>query len=316
MDSSDNIYIADIGAQLIRKVISSSGLIITIAGIYDNIDYSGDYMAATSSALNLPSSVALDANGNLYIADRGNNLVRFVDVTTGIMSNAVGYYDTYDDDDDSSTNNGDDDYYDDDSVSGTESLVLGLLFGLGLPLAIIYCCYQKFCTKNSTTIASATIASATIAPTTIPVARAIETVAAVRENSSARKTSVSTTTYGNPKSATYSCTQSINQEYVSVKNYHCFLSHNWGNAPDYENHKNVKRINQALRGRGMVTWFDDDEMHGCAQQRMTEGIDNSQVILLFITKTYRDKVKDSLTRSHTYSLTYSSANSGKSRGHS
>ena len=105
----------------------------------------------------------------------------------------------------------------------------------------------------------------------------------------------------------------------AIKKYRCFLSHNWGNAPDYENHKNVKRINQALRATSMVTWFDDDEMHGSAKQRMTEGIDNSQVILVFITKTYRDKVKDSLTRSHTYSLTYSSANcthSGKSRGHS
>ncbi len=155
LDSSDNIYITDIGAQLIRKIMSSSGIIITIAGIYDNRGYSGDYIAATSSALNLPSSVALDANGNFYIADKGNNLVRFVNVSSGIMSNEIGnFYEDdiyYSGDDDSHANNGDDDGNngDDDGVDDTGSLILGLILGLFLPLGVIYGCCRKFCTSNN-----------------------------------------------------------------------------------------------------------------------------------------------------------------------
>ena len=215
MDSSDNIYIADIGAQLIRKVISSSGLIITIAGIYDNKGYSGDYMAATSSALNKPSSVALDANGNLYIADRGNNLVRFVNVTTGIMSNAVGYYyedDTYvvgDDDDtyddNSSTNNGDDDY----NVSDTDSLIIGLVFGLFLPLAIIYGCYKQCCASTTTT----------------ETKKDNQAIVHNVENPIARRTSVSTTELTSSKYKKGKCCQCLLvRESNSCKNGHstCF----------------------------------------------------------------------------------------------
>ena len=51
-----------------------------------------------------------------------------------------------------------------------------------------------------------------------------------------------------------------------------FLSHNWG--PDSEsrdNHERVAVVNEALKGAGYETWFDNDRMHGNIAQRMAEG---------------------------------------------
>ena len=52
--------------------------------------YGGDGGPATSANLNGPTAVAVDAQGNLYIADTGNNLIRKVDAKTGIITTYVG----------------------------------------------------------------------------------------------------------------------------------------------------------------------------------------------------------------------------------
>src|SRR5262249_29158193 len=68
VDSSGNIYIADYYNHRIRKVTASTGIISTIAGSFHS-GFSGDGGLATSARLYFPRSVAVDASGNVYIAD-------------------------------------------------------------------------------------------------------------------------------------------------------------------------------------------------------------------------------------------------------
>ena len=87
IDDAGNLYIADDFNNRVRKV-DTSGIITTIAGD-GNGGFTGDGGAATAAELNLPNDVVLDAAGNLYIADSGNNAVRKID-TKGIISTPVG----------------------------------------------------------------------------------------------------------------------------------------------------------------------------------------------------------------------------------
>jgi sugar lactone lactonase YvrE len=89
VDSAGNIYISDHNNERIRKVTASTGKISTIAG-NGTAGYSGDGGAATSAELNGPGGLALDGAGNLYIGDFGNNRVRKVTVSTGVISTAAG----------------------------------------------------------------------------------------------------------------------------------------------------------------------------------------------------------------------------------
>jgi len=75
-DSSGNMFIADTANNVVRKV-NSSGTISTVAGNGFSA-YSGDGGPATSASLSLPTSVAFDAAGNLYIADSNNSCIRLV----------------------------------------------------------------------------------------------------------------------------------------------------------------------------------------------------------------------------------------------
>jgi trimeric autotransporter adhesin len=71
-----HIYIADTGNQRVRELLPD-GTITTVAGNGAQ-GVAGDGGPATSAQLSLPVGVALDAAGNLYIADKGNNRVRMV----------------------------------------------------------------------------------------------------------------------------------------------------------------------------------------------------------------------------------------------
>jgi sugar lactone lactonase YvrE len=87
VDSAGNLYIADSANQRIRIV--SSGTITTIAGDGTG-GFSGDNGAATSAELNNPDSVAVDAAGDIYIADTLNNRIRMVSAATGTISTVAG----------------------------------------------------------------------------------------------------------------------------------------------------------------------------------------------------------------------------------
>ena len=90
LDSAGNLYIADSGNNVIRKVTVSTGIITTIAGIGGTADYYGDGGPATSAALSDPEAVAFDSAGNLYIADTGNNVIREVNTGTGVINTVAG----------------------------------------------------------------------------------------------------------------------------------------------------------------------------------------------------------------------------------
>jgi len=89
LDSVGNLYIADAGNNRVRKVAAGTGVITTVAG-NGTAGYTGDGSAATSAELNNPQSVALDAAGNLYIADSGNGAIRKVTIKTGVIATFVG----------------------------------------------------------------------------------------------------------------------------------------------------------------------------------------------------------------------------------
>jgi sugar lactone lactonase YvrE len=86
-DAAGNLYIADAGANRIRKV-NTSGVISTFAGNGNNIN-SGDGGLATSASLNTPSAITFDQHGNLLIADTGNNEIRMVS-PAGIITKVAG----------------------------------------------------------------------------------------------------------------------------------------------------------------------------------------------------------------------------------
>jgi hypothetical protein len=86
VDSSGNVYIADVYNHRIREV--SGGNINTVAG-NGTAGYAGDRGLATSAELYQPRDVAVDALGNLYIADWGNSRIRMVN-TSGIISTFAG----------------------------------------------------------------------------------------------------------------------------------------------------------------------------------------------------------------------------------
>jgi sugar lactone lactonase YvrE len=89
VDSAGNIYIDDSDNVRIRKVSASTGLISTVAGNGTG-GYNSDGIAATSAELNIPTSVALDSAGNIFIADFQNNRIRKVSASTGLISTVAG----------------------------------------------------------------------------------------------------------------------------------------------------------------------------------------------------------------------------------
>ena len=91
VDSSGNVYIADTANSKVRKV--SGGTITTVAGS-GTPGYGGDGGSAASAQLNSPTGLAVDANGNLYIADTLNSAIRKVsggNITTIAGNGRQGY---------------------------------------------------------------------------------------------------------------------------------------------------------------------------------------------------------------------------------
>jgi N-acetylneuraminic acid mutarotase len=89
LDGTGNLYIADTSNYRIRKVAVSSGVITTVAGDGTQGN-SGDGGLATSAQLGRPTGIAVDAAGNIYIADPYSNTVRKVTASTGIISLVAG----------------------------------------------------------------------------------------------------------------------------------------------------------------------------------------------------------------------------------
>ena len=90
VDSAGNVYISDTSNSVIRKVTVSTGIISTYAGVIGKYGSTGDGGAATAANLSFPGGLALDAQGNLYIADSSNQTVRMVSAKDGTISTFAG----------------------------------------------------------------------------------------------------------------------------------------------------------------------------------------------------------------------------------
>ena len=93
MDSKGNLYVSDSSYHTVRK-IDTNGIITTVAGKNNgsptlNRGYSGDGGPATLARLYSPRGLAVDPEGNLYIADYNNYVIRKVD-PNGIISTIAG----------------------------------------------------------------------------------------------------------------------------------------------------------------------------------------------------------------------------------
>jgi sugar lactone lactonase YvrE len=86
-DAAGELFIADYLNNRIRKV-GANGVITTIAG-NGTPGFTGDGGPAVSAEINFPNDVDVDAAGNVYIADSGNNRVRKID-TNGLITTVVG----------------------------------------------------------------------------------------------------------------------------------------------------------------------------------------------------------------------------------
>lgn len=87
IDAVGNIYVADYFNNQVRK-IGTNGVVSTVAG-NGSYGFTGDGDKAVSASLAKPQSVAVDARGNVFIADDYNNRIRRVD-TNGIIITVAG----------------------------------------------------------------------------------------------------------------------------------------------------------------------------------------------------------------------------------
>eukprot|EP01040_Poterioochromonas_malhamensis_P027192 gene27192-biopygen3839 len=72
------------------------------------------------------------------------------------------------------------------------------------------------------------------------------------------------------------------------KKTHVFLSHDWG--IDGNNHHRVKQVSDALKSRGLVTWIDEERLVNEIDEKIIDGIDHTECMLVFVTENYVRKV--------------------------
>ena len=95
LDSTGNLYVAEAGNNIVRKIAASSGIITTVAGNgfghgCGGGGFDGDGGPATKAQLFCPNGVAVDASGDLFISDTGNQRVREVNAQSGVITTIAG----------------------------------------------------------------------------------------------------------------------------------------------------------------------------------------------------------------------------------
>ena len=88
-DQGGNLFFVEMENHVVRRIDAKTGVITTIAGS-GRKGFSGDGGPATKARLNRPHSLALDAIGNIYIADIGNHRIRKIDGETGTIQTMAG----------------------------------------------------------------------------------------------------------------------------------------------------------------------------------------------------------------------------------
>jgi sugar lactone lactonase YvrE len=89
MDAAGNLYIGDTHNHRVREVAAATGTITTIAGT-GAAGFGGDGGAASAARLDLPTALAMDAAGNLYVADTDNHRVRRIAAGTAVITTVAG----------------------------------------------------------------------------------------------------------------------------------------------------------------------------------------------------------------------------------
>lgn len=89
VDRDGHVYVSERAGHRVRRIDARTGVITTFAGTGRG-GYSGDGGPADRAMIGLPSDVAVNARGDLYIADPANNRIRVVDGATGIMTTFAG----------------------------------------------------------------------------------------------------------------------------------------------------------------------------------------------------------------------------------
>lgn len=88
-DAAGDLYIVDMQNHAVRKVDMKTGVISTFAGT-GQPGYSGDGGPASKAQFKQPHSIQFGPDGSLFICDIGNNVIRRVDMKTGLISTFAG----------------------------------------------------------------------------------------------------------------------------------------------------------------------------------------------------------------------------------
>lgn len=89
LDREGNLYFTDMRNHAIRRVDRTTGRITSIAGT-GTAGYTGDGGPAAAATLRQPHSLQFDSDGNLFIGDTGNHVVRRIDRVTGLIRTVAG----------------------------------------------------------------------------------------------------------------------------------------------------------------------------------------------------------------------------------
>ena len=89
-DAAGNLFYSESRNNVIRRVDKATGIVTTVAGTGE-AGYSGDGGPATQATMREPYSLQVDrSNGDIYIVDRLNAVVRKVDAASGIINTVAG----------------------------------------------------------------------------------------------------------------------------------------------------------------------------------------------------------------------------------
>jgi sugar lactone lactonase YvrE len=89
VDSGGNIYVAEKGIHLIRRIAEDTDIASIVAGT-GTAGFSGDGGSATSAQIHDPARLAIDSSGTIYFSDSYNNRIRKVAAGTGIITTVAG----------------------------------------------------------------------------------------------------------------------------------------------------------------------------------------------------------------------------------
>jgi len=88
-DAQGNMFVCMGRHHRIRRMDATTGIITLVAGTGES-GYSGDGGSALNATFNMPYALTVDTNGDIYIAERGNPILRKIHGTTGIISTLAG----------------------------------------------------------------------------------------------------------------------------------------------------------------------------------------------------------------------------------